>query len=215
MASGRPPVRLGSDVAELAAAAAALCRPGRRVILGIAGPPGAGKSTLAQALGRALGASAATFAMDGFHLAQGELVRLGRAERKGAPDTFDAFGFAALLARLRADTDPVVYAPVFDRALEEPVAGAVPISRGVPLVITEGNYLLLPTGGWAAARGYLDAVWYLDVDDRLRRQRLLARHERHGRSADEASRWVNGNDEPNAAIVRETREDADALIVHT
>ncbi len=151
---------------DLLARAAALAAGGRR-LLGLAGPPGAGKSTLAAALVGALGDRAVLVPMDGFHLAQAELERLGRADRKGAPDTFDADGFVALLARLRAQGpgDPVVYAPRFDRHLEEPIAGAIGVPATVPLVVVEGNYLLHDEGAWAGVAPLLDDAWYLDLPD--------------------------------------------------
>ena len=148
----------------------------RRRLLGITGAPGSGKSTLAAALADALGSGRAVVVpMDGFHLAQAELERLGRAGRKGAPDTFDQSGFVALLARLRQAAEPVTYAPQFRREIEEPVAGALPVPREVPLVIVEGNYLLVDDGPWAAVRDLLDECWYVEVDEAARMDRLVAR----------------------------------------
>jgi len=188
-----------------------LMAAGRRVLLGLAGPPGAGKSTLAAALAAHCGARAVVVPMAGFHLAQAELQRLARAGRKGAPDTFDAAGYAALLARLRAQRpgDPAVYAPAFRREIEEPVAGAIAVEAHVPLVITEGNYLLLDEGGWAGVRPLLDACWWIEVDDALRRERLVARHRRFGRSAEAARRWVETTDEPNARRIAAGRTRAE------
>ncbi|MCU0925353.1 MAG: nucleoside/nucleotide kinase family protein [Hydrogenophaga sp.] len=133
---------------------------GPRRLLGVVGPPGAGKSTLASLMALALGQRAQAVPMDGYHLAQVELERLGRAHRKGAPDTFDAAGYAALLQRLRAQTGAdVIYAPDFRREIEEPVAGALPVFAQTPLVITEGNYLLLDDEpAWAPVAGLLDEV---------------------------------------------------------
>lgn len=149
--------------------AAALSRPGRRALLGIAGCPGAGKTTLAERLTRALNGDGepwvAHVPMDGFHLADVELDRLGRRDRKGAPDTFDAVGYAALLERLRRDEDDVVYAPGFERTLEQPVAGAIPVPPSARLIVTEGNYLLMDEGPWARVRSRLDEVWFCDLDE--------------------------------------------------
>ncbi|GAA3007748.1 AAA domain-containing protein [Actinokineospora diospyrosa] len=192
----------------LLARSAALAVPGQRRILGIAGAPGAGKSTLARRLVDALGDRAALVGMDGFHLAQGELERLGRAERKGAPDTFDADGYVHLLRRLHANTDPVVYAPEFHRAIEEPIANAVPVRCDVPLVITEGNYLLL----WPAVRPLLAEAWYLDPGEDIRRDRLRARHMAFGRTPAEAAARTGGPDERNAQLVATTAPTADLVL---
>ncbi|WP_181009517.1 nucleoside/nucleotide kinase family protein [Streptomyces sp. SM11] len=199
--------------AALTDRARALADTGRRRILGIVGPPGAGKSTLADRLVDALDGRAALVPMDGFHLAAAELDRLGRADRKGAPDTFDAAGYAALLRRLR-DPDPAhtVYAPAFDRSLEEPVAGALPVPPDVPLVVTEGNYLLLDDGPWAPVRGLLDEVWFLDLDREVRVRRLIDRHVRHGRPRSRAQEWVARSDEANARLVERGRDRADLIV---
>lgn len=138
-----PPETIRATLPQLLARAQAMIVPGERRMLGIVGAPGAGKSTLCAALAGALGDQAALVGMDGFHLANAELLRLGRRGRKGAPDTFDAGGYAALLERLRAEKDQTVYAPTFDRQLEASIGSAVPVPAGTPLILTEGNYLLL------------------------------------------------------------------------
>lgn len=173
---------------------------GPRRLLGVVGPPGAGKSTLASLMALALGERAQAVPMDGYHLAQVELERLGRAHRKGAPDTFDAAGYAALLQRLRSQAgDEVIYAPDFRREIEEPVAGALPVFAQTPLVITEGNYLLLDDDpAWAPVADGLDEVWYLQVDTALRQERLAARHVQFGRTHEQALAWIAQTDEPNA-----------------
>ncbi|MFD7710252.1 nucleoside/nucleotide kinase family protein [Streptomyces sp. NPDC059786] len=196
--------------------AAALVRPGRRALLGIAGGPGAGKSTLAGHLVRALNGDgepwAAQVPMDGFHLADVELDRLGRRQRKGAPDTFDAAGYAALLRRLREDEDDVVYAPGFERVLEQPIAGAVPVPRTARLVVTEGNYLLVRDGDWARVRTYLDEVWFCELDEAERVGRLVARHERFGKDHETAVAWAHGTDQRNADLIATTRDHADLVV---
>ncbi|MER6573646.1 nucleoside/nucleotide kinase family protein [Streptomyces sp. NPDC001093] len=193
-----------------------LVRDGRRAVLGLAGSPGAGKTTLAEHLVRALNADgppwAAHVPMDGFHLADVELERLGRRDRKGAPDTFDAAGYAALLRRLREDTDDVVYAPGFERVLEQPIAGAIPVPAAARLVVTEGNYLLLTEGSWARVRPCLDEVWFCQADEDERIRRLVARHEEFGKDHETAVAWVLGTDQRNADLVATTRERADLVV---
>ncbi|MFK4441697.1 pantothenate kinase [Caballeronia udeis] len=193
-----------------------LVADGQRRILGLVGAPGAGKSTLAQAILEALPGRAVVVPMDGFHLANVELARLGRASRKGAEDTFDSAGYAALLERLRAQRDnELIYAPTFRREIEEPIAGAIPVMPDVPLVITEGNYLLLQQGHWKAVRPLLDEAWYVDVDPQLRVQRLIARHVQFGRDEDAAREWVQRTDEVNAALIESTRGRADLVFQWT
>ncbi|WP_077797213.1 nucleoside/nucleotide kinase family protein [Streptomyces sp. JHA26] len=208
---------------DLLTRARALLRGGRRAILGIAGSPGAGKSTLAEALVRELNGPDGTWVahvpMDGFHLADAELDRLGRRNRKGAPDTFDAAGYAALLRRLREqggdggeDAGDTVYAPGFERVLEQPLAGAVPVPPTARLVVTEGNYLLLGTGAWARVRSSLDEVWFCEVPEAERVRRLVARHEEFGKSHEDAVAWVRGTDQRNADLVAATRGRADLVV---
>ena len=184
----------------------------RRAVLGIVGPPGGGKSTLAETVVAALGAEAALVPMDGFHLAQGELVRLGRRDRMGAPDTFDAAGYVALLERLRANADEVVYAPAFRREIEEPIAGAIPVGRSVPLIVTEGNYLLVDDGDWARVRPLLDECWYVEMDEETRLSRLIGRHIEFGKTPDAAREWVMRSDQANAAVSAATRDRADVIV---
>lgn len=201
------------QVSELIVRAAELAEPGTRRILGIAGPPGAGKSTLAAWIAEALGPERAVVVpMDGFHLAQAELDRLGRADRKGAPDTFDVAGYVSLLRRVRAPGGPAVYAPVFDRSLEEPIAGSVRVAQDVPLVITEGNYLLHDAPEWAPVRPLLDEVWYLAPDEALRVRRLVDRHVRHGKDPAFTRAWVARSDESNARLVARGRHRADLVL---
>lgn len=173
-----------------------------RTILGIIGPPGAGKSTLSLKLNALHPEQSQIVPMDGYHLANVELQRLGRAGRKGAPDTFDSYGYVSLLKRLRNQAaDETVYAPEFRREIEEPIAGAIPIFSQAKLLIAEGNYLALDQGGWSQVLGLLDELWYVEVDPALRMQRLVARHMQFGRTQQEAIDWANGTDEPNARLI--------------
>jgi pantothenate kinase len=200
------------DLDAVLARARALVAAGRRSILGIAGPPGGGKSTLAEMVVTALADQAALVPMDGFHLAQPELVRLGRRDRMGAPDTFDAAGYVALLGRLRANADAVVYAPAFRREIEEPIAGAIAIPRSVPLIVTEGNYLLLGDGEWAPVRPLLDEAWYVEMDEQTRLAWLIQRHIDFGKAPDAARAWVMRSDQANARVSAATRDRADVVV---
>ena len=181
-------------------------------VLGIAGPPGAGKSTLAETVVAHV-PGAVLVGMDGFHLAHSALEALGRVERKGAPDTFDAEGYVALLRRIRAlGPGETVWAPQFRREIEDAVAGAVAVTADTPLVVTEGNYLLLGEPPWSQVRDLLDECWYVDVEDAVRRARLQARHERYGRTPEEARERTLGSDERNAVLVAASRGRADLVV---
>jgi pantothenate kinase len=190
------------------------------VVVGIAGAPGAGKTTLAAQLTSLLnhGECAperqqyAHVPMDGFHLSDQELTRLGLLDRKGAPETFDAYGYAALLRRLREARGPVVYAPGFERTIEQPIAGVVPVFSSVRTVLTEGNYLLLDQPGWRDVRAQCTEVWYCEQEEGLRIRRLIERHRAFGRTPAEAREWVERVDEPNARLIEATRRRADLLI---
>ena len=150
--------------------------------------------------------------MDGFHLADDALVRLGRRDRKGAIDTFDGDGYLALLRRIRSETDRTVYAPAFERTIEQPIAGSIAIEPGVRLVVTEGNYLLAAAEPWPAVRAAIDEVWYCEAADDVRRQRLVARHVQFGKPEAAARRWVEDVDEVNTRLIAATRASADLVI---
>ena len=207
------------DLDVLADRAAGLLRDGdgSRAVLGVVGCPGSGKSTFVDRLVTAITDrldgerdAVAHVPMDGFHLADQALDRLGLRHRKGAPETFDAAGYAALLRRVRTET-ATVYAPAFERDLEQPVAGAIAVPPEARLVVTEGNYLLLD-GPWAEVRGLLSEVWFVQVDEQTRVRRLVARHEQFGKSHDGAVDWVRTVDQPNADLVAPTAALADLVV---
>ncbi|TDO52179.1 ArgK protein [Kribbella sp. VKM Ac-2527] len=188
---------------------------GRRAILGITGAPAAGKSTYAAGLAAELssrGHKVALVPMDGYHLAQAALERLGIAEVKGAPHTFDAGGFVALLERLRKQDDETVWAPRFDRELEDSIAASIQVDAEVEVVLVEGNYLLLDQEPWATGRRLMDEVWYVDLADDVRQARLEARHRQFGRSPEEARERTLGSDEHNARLIAATKPAADAIL---
>lgn len=180
----------------------------RRSVLGIAGPPGAGKSTFARALVERLWKqsgeqdSVTLLPMDGFHLPNSVLDRIGLRDRKGAPDTFDAEGYVELLRNVLAEPDRDWFAPDFSRVTDEPVPNGFCIRPRTRLVVTEGNYLLLP-GRWAEVRQLCAEVWYLDVDHEVERSRLIKRQINDcGRAPEAAIDWVDRSDLANAAIIR-------------
>lgn len=189
----------------------------RRAVLGLAGAPGAGKSTLARALVAALrarhGAGAAAYVpLDGFHLSNAQLDRLGLRDRKGSEPSFDAAGYAALLRRLAEEPDAEVYVPDFDRALDEPVAARHHVPPGTRLIVTEGNYLACDLPGWRAARELMAEVWYVDAADAVRDARLMERHVGFGRTAAASRAWIDANDAPNAELVKASRARCDRIV---
>jgi pantothenate kinase len=207
------PQQEAHDFSDLLARARALAVAGHRRILGITGAPGSGKSTLAARLTHELGKDAVVVPMDGFHLSNRELVRLGRRERKGAPDTFDVAGYVSLLRRLReAAPHTTVYAPEFDRAAEMSVAGAIPVEPQVPLVVIEGNYLLLESAGWVEIKPLVDEAWFLFPDEKTRVDRLIQRHVDYGKSPQAARQWFLGSDRHNGDLVLQTRHRADVIV---
>jgi pantothenate kinase len=205
---------------ELFECARLLAVPGERHILGFTGAPGAGKSTVAEQVVEALGPDlAALVPMDGFHLANEVLHALGRRDRKGAHDTFDAAGYASLMTRIRhqqrsgmSGDDAIVYAPRFRRELEEPIGSAIPIRPETPLIVTEGNYLLLDSGAWPQARSAIDQVWFLAPVEAVRHERLVKRHEAYGKSREEAELWALGSDQRNAEVIEATASRAEAIL---
>ncbi len=201
--------------ADLLDRVAALTHRRSRILLGIAGAPAAGKSTLAEWLVDRLsarGLPAVGVPMDGFHLADAALDALGRRDRKGAADTFDGYGYLALLRRLRAEQETTVFAPAFERDLEQPIAGSIAVPPGTRVVVSEGNYLLLGEPPWPDVWGAFDEVWYVALDDATRRARLLDRHVRFGKGPDDARTWMAAVDDPNAELIAATAGRADLAV---
>ena len=209
----RPP---GTTVAALADRVERAASGSPRFLLGIAGSPGSGKTTLATLLVAELNArdpgTAAALPMDGFHLANATLDRLGRHDRKGAIDTFDGWGFLALLHRVRTETDHTVFAPSFRREVDEGVAGEIAIDPDARVVVVEGNYLLVDDGPWARVRAALDEAWFCSAPDAVREARLVERHTRHGRTVEAARAWARDVDGVNAALIEATRGRADLVV---
>ncbi|WP_426517889.1 nucleoside/nucleotide kinase family protein [Diaminobutyricibacter sp. McL0618] len=202
---------------SLTTRAARLVRADARVVLGIAGSPGSGKTTLAADIVGALGErgiAAAYLPMDGFHLANATLDALGRHDRKGAIDTFDGWGFVGLLERIHTERDHPVYAPGFDRAVDEPIAGALTIAPETQIVVAEGNYLLVDEEPWSRIPSLLAEAWFCAAPEGERMRRLVDRHQRHGRTPAAALAWARDVDGANALLIETTLPRA-ALVVDT
>lgn len=200
------PAELAQLVDELRVAA-------ERRVIGIAGPPGSGKSTLASYLAQSLSPAPVVVPMDGFHLAQDVINRKGLADKKGSPDTFDAWGFVSLLKRIaRPADDSVVFAPKYDRTVGEPIAGAIAVLPSDDLVVVEGNYLLLDAEPWTQVLDLLDLCMFVELDDAIRRQRLIDRHVQFGKSPQRAKEFVDESDERNAELVAPTKARANLIV---
>lgn len=175
--------------------------PSSRQIVAIAGPPAAGKSTLAAELADRLGPSAGIVGLDAFHFDDAVLDERGDRSRKGAPHTFDWPGYRALIERVRDDADGDIAIPVFDRSLELTRNGAAILSSEVTTVITEGNWLLLDRPGWRDLRDLFDLTVMLQVEESVVESRILARWTGLGFDAPTAQKRAWSNDIPNARMV--------------
>ena len=185
----------------------------QRIIIGIVGKPGAGKSTLTSYLLENLVKEKAVLVpMDGYHLSNKLLEEYKKADRKGAYDTFDARGYSELLKRIKLDLESDIYFPIFHREIEESIVAEGVVSKDCKVVLTEGNYLLLNNHGWQDVKSFLTESWYIQIDDELRRERLMARSIRYGRSPEIAYKWTHGSDEINAELVQTTVASADVII---
>ncbi len=204
----------GSTIAELMALVPAI--GATRLILGLVGAPGSGKSTAAHALADALrtrdGDVWAVLGMDGFHLSNAVLIESGLRDRKGAYDTFDVAGFVTALRRVRDEPLAHIYLPVFHREIEESIAAEAAIAPNIRGVVVEGNYLLTQGGGWESVRPLLDWCWFVDVDAPIRRQRLVERATATYGSVEAGEAWVRQVDEPNGELIDTTRPRADRVI---
>ena len=184
-----------------------------RFIIGIVGKPGAGKSTLTSHLIEHLPKDSVSLVpMDGYHLSNLQLKNLGLSDRKGAFNTFDSNGYVSLLKRINTETDHDIYFPVFHREIEESYAADGVVLANTKIVLTEGNYLLFDKAGWEKVAAELTEIWYININDDVRIDRLVKRHEFYGKDKDSALNWATGTDEINAKIVESTAVKADVII---
>ena len=207
------PEQLADQKAALARIQGHLEKSSERVLIGIIGKPGAGKSTLSKFLMSKLSKELVTVVpMDGYHLSNRVLKDLKRADRKGAPDTFDVAGFISLVRRIRSEQTQNIYYPIFDRAIEESIAAQGVVTSATKVVIIEGNYLLHDEGGWEVLNDLLDESWMVDVDDDKRISRLISRHIAYGKDPAAAKAWAKGTDEVNAKLIERGRTRADFVV---
>lgn len=187
-----------------------------RIIIGIAGSPGGGKSTLAENLIEILNSGSEKLAvqlpMDGFHLANSTLDRIGKHDRKGAIDTFDGWGFLNLVKRVETETNNPVYAPSFRREIDEGVAGEIAVEPHHKIVVIEGNYLLADSEPWVEIRKHLDESWFCFTPPEERLSRLIRRHVFFGRTPEAAERWALDVDGANAVLIEATAKNAHLIV---
>lgn len=188
----------------------------QRVVVAIAGSPGSGKSTLAKHLVGMLNSSGSEIAvylpMDGFHLSNSTLKRGGLENRKGSIDTFDGWGFLALLRRILQERGHTIYAPSFHRIVDEGVAGDIGVEDHHSVVVIEGNYLLVQEEPWRSIRSLVTEAWFCETPEAERLERLIKRHTLYGRPAEEAKLWATQVDGNNAELIEKTRPYSDLVV---
>lgn len=201
-----------SEISHLAALIFRRGANAARVIVAIAGPPAAGKSTIAEELVSFLPeGSAAVVPMDGFHYDDRVLDQIGWRQRKGAPETFDLDGYESLLKRLKA-ADADVAVPIFDRSMELSRGSAAIVPKEARFIITEGNYLLLDEAPWDKLAPLFDMTIFLDVPREEVERRLVQRWIDYGRGIEAGRAWIDSNDMPNVDRVLTKRRKADVTI---
>jgi len=184
----------------------------QRILVGIVGAPAAGKTTISEKLVQLLGPHSATLGMDGFHLPQRTLVKLGKRDRMGASDTFDVDGFVSLLIQLSGNPGRTTLAPGFDRTIEEALPDAITFGPEISTIVVEGNYLLHDSGGWERIAPLLDLSFFVKIEHDIRMARLIERHIQFGKTPDAAVAWANGPDADNARMVGASADRADHVI---
>lgn len=184
-----------------------------RIIIGIVGKPGSGKSTIALEIQRQLNSElVAIVPMDSFHMSNKILKAKNLLHCKGAPNTFDVEGFFQLLTRIREDDSHPIYYPIFHREIEESINGEGVISGDARVILVEGNYLLSKSEGWEKFQPIFDYIYFIQIPEKVRIQRLISRHVEFGKSLNEASEWALGSDEINAQFIEQTAHLADDVL---
>ena len=184
-----------------------------RSLIGIVGKPGAGKSTVVEQIEKRYQPNEVSIIpMDGFHLSNEELIALGRRDRKGAPDTFDVVGFTSLLKEVKLNQQGDHKFPIFHREIEASIEDEGLIPKESKVIVVEGNYLFSTEHNWDGIFPLLDHTWFIEIDDEVRIERLIARHIRYGKTPAEAENWSRGSDETNARFIKLTAHRASNII---